>query len=118
MSAVLEKSRTVVSVPPVRADPGAPTGFGGDASHLRQNPWAHPRENSTKMYLCYVNELSDTSCLNDKNAQPAFILAGLFIDQAAIKSFTLIFQNGHALTVFDENEQYKSFSIQPGDIYV
>jgi hypothetical protein len=33
-------------------------------------------------------------------------------------SFSLRFESGHELTVFDDSKQYESFSIQPGDIYV
>ncbi len=33
-------------------------------------------------------------------------------------SFTLDFENGYSLTVFDDSEQYESFSIQPDGIYV
>ena len=33
-------------------------------------------------------------------------------------SFTLTFENGHTLRVFDRSREYESFSIQPGDIYV
>jgi hypothetical protein len=33
-------------------------------------------------------------------------------------SFTLYFENGYSLTVFDNSEQYESFSIQPDGIYV
>ena len=33
-------------------------------------------------------------------------------------SFTLHFENGHSLTVFDDSEQHESFSIQPDGIYV
>ncbi|APW64179.1 hypothetical protein [Paludisphaera borealis] len=33
-------------------------------------------------------------------------------------SFTLHFENGCALTIFDSSEQYESFSIQPDGIYV
>ena len=33
-------------------------------------------------------------------------------------SFSLRFSNGYVLRVFDDSEQYESFSIQPGDIYV
>jgi hypothetical protein len=32
-------------------------------------------------------------------------------------SFTLTFDNGLALTIFDLSKEYESFSIQPGDIY-
>jgi hypothetical protein len=34
------------------------------------------------------------------------------------RSFTLLFDNGMRLTVFDNSEQYESFSIMPGDIFV
>jgi hypothetical protein len=33
-------------------------------------------------------------------------------------SFTLSFDSGHQLQVFDDSQQYESFSIQPGDIFV
>jgi hypothetical protein len=33
-------------------------------------------------------------------------------------SFSLRFDDGHELTVFDDSKQYESFSIQPGDIFV
>lgn len=33
-------------------------------------------------------------------------------------SFTLHFENGYSLTIFDDSEQYESFSIQPDGIYV
>ena len=33
-------------------------------------------------------------------------------------SFTLYFENGYSLTVFDDSEQYESFSLQPDGIYV
>jgi hypothetical protein len=33
-------------------------------------------------------------------------------------SFTLYFENGYSLTIFDDSEQYESFSIQPDGIYV
>jgi hypothetical protein len=33
-------------------------------------------------------------------------------------SFVLVFDDGSSLTVFDDSDQYESFSIQPGDIYV
>ena len=34
------------------------------------------------------------------------------------RSFTLLFDNGMKLTVFDSSEQYESFSIQPGNIFI
>jgi hypothetical protein len=33
-------------------------------------------------------------------------------------SFTLRFDSGHQLQVFDDSKQYESFCIQPGDIFV
>ncbi|MGP0070064.1 MAG: hypothetical protein ACLQGP_41505 [Isosphaeraceae bacterium] len=33
-------------------------------------------------------------------------------------SFTLYFENGCSLTVFDDSEQHESFSIQPDGIHV
>lgn len=36
----------------------------------------------------------------------------------APKSFTLFFENGYSLTVFDDSEHYESFSIQPDGIYI
>jgi hypothetical protein len=36
----------------------------------------------------------------------------------APRSFTLYFGNGYSLTVFDDSEQFESFSIEPGNIYV
>jgi hypothetical protein len=33
-------------------------------------------------------------------------------------SFTLYFENGYRLTVFDDSEQYESFSIQPDGINI
>jgi hypothetical protein len=34
------------------------------------------------------------------------------------QSFTLRFDNGWSLTVFDNSREHESFSIQPGDIFV
>jgi len=33
-------------------------------------------------------------------------------------SFSLRFDSGHTLIIFDDSSQYESFSIQPGDIFV
>ena len=33
-------------------------------------------------------------------------------------SFTLTFRTGHTLTIYDDSEQYESFSIQPDGIYI
>jgi hypothetical protein len=37
---------------------------------------------------------------------------------SAPNSFSLQFESGHTLTVFDDSKHYESFSIQPGDIFV
>jgi len=34
------------------------------------------------------------------------------------QSFTITFDNGWSLSVFDSSREYESFSINPGDIYV
>jgi hypothetical protein len=36
----------------------------------------------------------------------------------APRSFTLVFENGMRLTIFDDSDQYESFSIHPGGIVV
>jgi len=40
------------------------------------------------MYVCYIDESGDTSCLKDDKAQPAFIIGGLIIDQSMIHRVT------------------------------
>ena len=37
---------------------------------------------------------------------------------SAPRSFSLQFESGHTLTIFDDSKQYESFSIEPGGIYV
>ena len=34
------------------------------------------------------------------------------------RSFSLTFASGRRLTIFDDSDQYETFSIQPGDVYV
>jgi len=36
----------------------------------------------------------------------------------APRSFSLGFESGHVLTIFNDSPQHESFSIQPGDIFV
>jgi hypothetical protein len=43
-------------------------------------------------------------------------VAGFSLD--APRSFSLRFESGCVLTIFDESREYESFSIQPGDIFV
>lgn len=40
------------------------------------------------MYVCYVDESGDTSCLKDDKAQPAFIISGIIVPQARIYRIT------------------------------
>lgn len=40
------------------------------------------------MYVCYIDESGDTSSLKDDKAQPAFIIAGLIIEQSSIHRIT------------------------------
>jgi hypothetical protein len=46
----------------------------------------------------------------------AKIVDGFSLD--APRSFSLCFESGHVLTIFDDSSQYESFSIQPGDVFV
>ncbi len=49
------------------------------------------------------------------------VLLGKRVDGFSLdapRSFSLRFETGHILTVFDESREYESFSIQPGDIFV
>ena len=36
----------------------------------------------------------------------------------APRSFSLIFEGGDVLTIYDDSREYESFAIQPGDIFV
>jgi hypothetical protein len=48
-------------------------------------------------------------------------LLGDIVDSGVVdppRSFTLRFASGNRLIVFDDSEEYESFSIQPGDIFV
>lgn len=40
------------------------------------------------MYVCYVDESGDTGSLKDDKAQPAFIIAGLIVEQRLIQRLT------------------------------
>ena len=49
------------------------------------------------------------------------LLLGKTVTECAVKRshfLSLRFDSGHTLSVFEDSEQYESFSIQPGDIYV
>lgn len=52
----------------------------------------------------------------DREAYKVHLLLGQSVSQFSVsppRSFTLRFTSGHNLTVFDDSEQYESFSVQP-----
>lgn len=57
----------------------------------------------------------------DGQTQGADVLRGLRVTGTQIKaprSFILEFEENYSLEIFDSSEQYESFSIQPGNIFV
>jgi len=69
-----------------------------------------------------ASELVDRSLENDvRDAYRLHRLLGRSVVGHVLNpphSFTLRFDNGWSLTVFDNSREYESFSIQPGDIFV
>ena len=66
-----------------------------------------------------VDEARDTNA--ERDAYRLHVILGKTVGSFSVsapRSFSLHFESGHALTVFDDSKQYESFSIQPGDIYV
>jgi hypothetical protein len=66
-----------------------------------------------------VDESTDTNA--ERDAYRLHVILGKTVESYAIdppKSFSLRFETGHVLTVFDDSDQYESFSIQPGNIFV
>lgn len=66
-----------------------------------------------------VDESTDTNA--ERDAYRLHVILGKVVESYSVSaphSFSLQFETGHALTVFDDCKQYESFSIQPGDIYV
>jgi hypothetical protein len=67
-------------------------------------------------------EIGDRSVPNDD--RDAYRLHRLLGSQVigtqvgAPRSFALCFANGDELGVFDDSDQYESFSIQPGDVFI
>ena len=64
-------------------------------------------------------------CAKDTNAERdayrVHIILGKCVESYTVNapdSFSIQFESGHILTVFDDSKQYESFSIQPGDIFV
>lgn len=64
----------------------------------------------------------DRSQANDqRDSFKVHLLLGRSIVKSEVdspRSFTLSFDNGWTLTVFDSSAQYESFSINPGNVYV
>ena len=84
----------------------------GDGHNLSvEGPWELRNASGERIDCSRVHSDRDAYCVHKLLGSP---VERFLID--APKSFTLIFQNGHALTVYDENIPYESFSIQPGDI--
>lgn len=57
----------------------------------------------------------------DRGAYRIHVLLGRIVlgsEVRAPRSFMLRFDSGHTLEIFDDQSQYESFSIQPGDIFV
>ena len=55
------------------------------------------------------------------NAIQAHRLLGKHVSGATLdapRSFSLAFEGGDVLTIYDDSREYESFSIQPGDIFV
>jgi hypothetical protein len=51
----------------------------------------------------------------------AHVLLGRSVHAQSVdgpRSFSLQFDSGHTLTVFDDSDKYESFSIQPGNVFV
>jgi hypothetical protein len=65
-----------------------------------------------------VDRNQDTT---EREAYRVHLLLGrtvLASEVRAPKSFTLKFDSGHTLEIFDDQTEYESFSIQPGDVFV
>jgi hypothetical protein len=56
-----------------------------------------------------------------KDAIRAHRLLGKRVNEASVdapRSFSLCFEGGDVLTIYDDSSEYESFSIQPGNIFV
>jgi len=72
-----------------------------------------------------AGEMIDCADRSKSNAEhPIFrlqVLLGHPVAAAQVdppESFTVIFDDGNALTVYDDSKQYESFSIQPGNWFI
>jgi len=57
----------------------------------------------------------------ERDAYRLHVILSKTVESSAVdppRSFSLRFETGHVLTVFDDSRQYESFSIQPGNIFV
>jgi hypothetical protein len=66
-----------------------------------------------------VDEALDT--VGERESYRVHVVLGKSVESylvSAPDSFSLRFESGHTLTIFDDSKQYESFSIQPGDIFV
>jgi hypothetical protein len=57
----------------------------------------------------------------ERDALYIHVLLGKSVDGFSLdapRSFSLCFESGYVLTIFDDSGPYESFSIQPGDIFV
>jgi hypothetical protein len=66
-----------------------------------------------------IDEAVETNA--ERGAYRLHLILGKSVESYSISapdSFSLRFESGHTLTVFDDSKQYESFSIQPGNIFV
>jgi hypothetical protein len=66
-----------------------------------------------------VDEAKDSN--TERDVYRLHVIIGKSIELYSVKapdSFSLRFESGHVLTIYDDSKQYESFSIQPGNIYV
>ena len=57
----------------------------------------------------------------ERDALYIHVLLGKSVDGFSLdapRSFSLRSESGYVLTIFDDSQEYESFSIQPGDIFV
>jgi hypothetical protein len=67
------------------------------------------------------HSISDTELLSDRDAYHVHVLLGHVVERAEIappRSFTLHFDSGHRLVVYDNSRQWESFHIEPGGIHI
>ena len=69
-----------------------------------------------------VGELIDNQMETaNRDAYRIHVLLGKTVEGFSVdppESFTILFESGHSLTVFDQSKMYESFSVQPGDWFI